>query len=79
MPMTRDEYKQMRITEVGNQIAAVALKRGNSSISQKERDQAEYQYQSLLQQQADWERGGFWTPNEETAYQKNYKQYQGLQ
>ncbi len=75
--MTRDEYKKMRMTEENSQLTAVEGKRNNPSATQKERDQPEYQHQSLLQQ-ADWERGGFWTHNEETAYQKNYGQYQQL-
>ncbi len=76
--MTRDEYQKIRMAEVESQLAAVEGKRHNPSATQKERDQAEYQHQALLQQQADWERGGFWTHNEETAYQKNYGQYQQL-
>ncbi len=70
--MNRNEYKQLRISEVERQLAEAERKRHDTSLTQKERDQAEYQYQSLLQQQADWERGGFWTHNEETAYQRNY-------
>ena len=75
--MTRDEYKQMRMTEVSGHLQEYDAKRKNMSLPQNQRDQAEYQYQSMTKQQDDWKRAGFWTDNEETAYRLNYQNYQG--
>lgn len=73
--MTREQYKQMRETEVAKQKAQADRKRNGAAISAKERDQNESEYQALCQQQEEWARGGFWTANEETAYNLNYAQY----
>ena len=73
--MTREQYKQMREFEVDKQKAELDRKRNEPSLSSKERDQSEYEYQALCQQQEEWARGGFWTEDEETAYKLNCERY----
>lgn len=73
--MTREQYKQMREAEVERQKAEIDQKRMNPSLSHKERDQCEHEFQALCQQQAEWARAGFWTTNEDTAYKLNYERY----
>lgn len=73
--MTRDQYKQMRETEVEKHKCENDQKRNDPNLAAKERTQCENEYQSMCRQQEDWARAGFWTPNEETAYRLNYEQY----
>ncbi len=73
--MTRDQYKKMRETEVENLKKEAEQKRNDTSLTPKERDRFEAEYQALCQQQEEWARGGFWTANEDTAYNLNYLQY----
>ncbi len=74
--MNREQYRQMREFEVEKQKAEADRKRNDPSVSQKERNLGESQYQALLKQQEDWAHVGFWTENEETAYKLNCEQYQ---
>lgn len=73
--MTRDQYKQIRETEVEKHKRESDMKRNDPNLSAKERAQGENEYQSMCRQQEDWANAGFWTPNEETAYRLNYEQY----
>ncbi len=73
--MTREQYKQMREAEVERQKAEIEQKRVDTTLSSKEQAQYENEYQSLIQQQAEWARKGFWTTNEDTAYRLNYERY----
>ncbi len=73
--MTRDQYKQMRETEVEKHKIESDQKRSDQNLSAGERAQNENVFQSMCRQQEDWARAGFWTPNEETAYRLNYEQY----
>ncbi len=73
--MTREQYKQMRETEVENYKRESDQKRTDPNLSAKERTLHENNYQAMCRQQEDWMKAGFWTPNEEAAYKLNYEQY----
>lgn len=57
--MTRDEYKQMRETEVEKHKRESDQKRNDQNLSAKERAQGDNEFQSMCRQQEDWAHAGF--------------------
>ncbi len=66
--MTREQYKKIRMDALENLKLDVEAYQRNPQIQQDERDELERGYQAILQKQAEWERGGFWTEENEKQY-----------
>jgi hypothetical protein len=72
--MTREQFKNMQMAALENLKSDVESYRKNPAVSNAMRDEMESQYQSILQKQAEWERGGFWSPENEKKYTDRYKE-----
>lgn len=72
--MTREQFKNMQMAALENLKNDVENCRKNPTVSNIMRDELESQYQAILQKQAEWERGGFWSPDTEKKYMEKYKE-----
>jgi hypothetical protein len=70
--MTREQFKNMQMAALENLKNDVESYRKNPSVSSAMRDEMEGQYQAIMQKQVEWERGGFWTPENEKKYTDRY-------
>lgn len=71
--MTRDRFKEMKMTALESLRSDVELYRKDQALQGFIRDELEQKYQTILQMQAEWERGGFWTEENEKRYKEMYK------
>jgi hypothetical protein len=71
--MTRDRFKEMKMTALENLRSDVELYRKDQALQGFVRDELEQKYQTILQMQAEWERGGFWTEENEKRYKEMNK------
>lgn len=71
--MTRDRFKDMQVAALESLKSKVEVHRKNPHLQPFLRDALENKYQALLQKQAEWERGGFWTDENEKRYMEIYK------
>ncbi len=71
--MTREQFKNMQMAALENLKNDVEAYRKNPAVSNAMRDEMESQYQAISQKQAEWERGGFWSPENEKKYMDKYK------
>lgn len=72
--MTREQFKNMQMSALENLKNDVEAYRRNPAVSSAMQDDLESQYKSILQKQAEWERGGFWTQENEKKYTDRYKE-----
>ena len=71
--MTRDRFKEMKMTALESLRSDVELYRKDQALQGFVRDALEQKYQTILQMQAEWERGGFWTEENEKRYKEMSK------
>ncbi len=71
--MTRDRFKEMRLEALESLRSDVELYRKDQALSGIIRDELERKYQAILQKQAEWERAGFWTDENEMRYKEMLK------
>lgn len=71
--MTRDRFKEMRLEALESLRSDVELYRKDQALSGFLRDEMERKYQAILQKQAEWERAGFWTDENEIRYKEMLK------
>lgn len=71
--MTRDRFKEMRLTALESLRSDMELYRKDQALSGFVRDELEQKYQAILQKQAEWERAGFWTDENEMRYKEMLK------
>ncbi len=74
--MTREQYQQMQMEALENLKSDVAAHRNNPLLLAPMRDTLEQQYEMICKKQAEWEHGGFWTPDREKNFQEVYKNAQ---
>jgi hypothetical protein len=71
--MTRDRFKEMRLAALESLRTDVEMYRKDQALSGFVKDELERNYQAILQKQAEWERGGFWTAENEMRYKEALK------
>lgn len=71
--MTRDRFREMQMANLESLKSQVEKHRKNPRIESYVRDELEKRYQAILQTQAEWERGGFWTEENEKRFKEYYK------
>lgn len=71
--MTRDRFKEMRLEALESLRSDVELYRKDQALSGIIRDELERKYRAILQKQAEWERAGFWTDENEMRYKEMLK------
>lgn len=71
--MTRDRFKEMRLTALESLRSDVEMYRKDQALSGFVRNELEQKYQAILQKQAEWERAGFWTDENELRYKEMLK------
>jgi hypothetical protein len=72
--MSREQFKNMQMAALESLKNDVEACRKNPGASNAMRDDMESQYRAILQKQAEWERGGFWSPENEKKYAEKYKE-----
>jgi hypothetical protein len=71
--MTRDRFKEIRLAALESLRSDVELYRKDQALSGFVRNELEQKYQAILQKQAEWERRGFWTEENEMRYKEMLK------
>lgn len=71
--MTRERFKEMRLKALEGLRSDVELYRKDQALSGFVKDDLERKYQAILQKQAEWERAGFWTDENEMRYKEMLK------
>ncbi len=71
--MTRERFKEIRMAALESLKADVESYRRNPLLKPVLRDELERRYQAILQKQAEWERGGFWSEENEKKFIEVYK------
>ena len=77
--MTKEQYQQMQMEALKNLKEDVAAHRRNPLLLAPMRDTLDRQYEMICKKQAEWEHGGFWTPDKEKNYLDEYKDKQFMQ
>ena len=71
--MTREAFFEMQMQALRSLREDMEEHQRNPVVLDSMRDEMEKQYQALLKKQAEWENGGFWTPENERKYNEKYK------
>ncbi len=71
--MTRERFMEMQMSTLESLKSQVEKHRRNPRLQPFIRDELEQRYQAILQKQAEWEQGGFWTEENEKRYKTLYK------
>ena len=71
--MTRDRFQDMQMETLESMKTEIERHRRNPRLEPFVREELERRYQVISQTQAEWERGGFWTEENEKRYIDLYK------
>ena len=71
--MTREQYQQMQMEALEGLKSELIAHRNNAMLLAPMRESLEQQYEMICKKQAEWERGGGWTPDREKNYMEEYK------
>ena len=71
--MTRERFQIMQMETLEGMKAKIERHRKNPRLEAFVREELEKRYQAISQTQAEWERGGFWTVENEKRYHDLYK------
>lgn len=71
--MTRDRFREMRLAALESLRSDVEMYRKDQALSGFVRNELEQKYQAILKKQAEWERAGFWTDENEMRYKEMLK------
>jgi hypothetical protein len=71
--MTREQYQQMQMEALEGLKSELIAHRNNAMLLAPMRESLEQQYEMICKKQAEWEQGGFWTPDREKNYLEQYK------
>jgi hypothetical protein len=74
--MTREQYQRMQMEALESLKSEVIAHRNNAMLLAPMRESLEQQYEVICKKQAEWEQGGFWTPDKEKNYMEVYKDKQ---
>ena len=71
--MTREQFKQNQMAALNQLRLDVEAYQRDPKLKANMRSELEQGYQAILQKQAQWERGEFWTEENEKKYRETYQ------
>lgn len=71
--MTREQFKQSQMAALNQLRLDVEAYQRDPKLKANMRSELEQGYQAILQKQAQWERGEFWTEENEKKYRETYQ------